>query len=147
MNYKEHFKKSNGLSVSTANYRLLRLIIFNMAKELNRHLCYRCNQPTLLSDFSIEHKNPWAWKDNSLEIFMDYENIAISHVNCNSGNIRQTKRRDKVQLDRRRFKDDKWRCSRCSEWKTEEHFHNNKTNISKKESMCKLCRKKYSKYT
>ncbi len=121
----------------------MRSLIFNLAKELNRDICYRCKSKVNFADFSIEHKIPWAWKNNSLDLFMDYKNIAISHKTCNSGNVRNTKRRKLSQKNKRRFKNNLWKCSKCDDWKTKDCFHNNKSTISGKESMCKSCRREY----
>lgn len=80
-----------GMPFSTAFYRLMRDIIFALAVETGKNLCFRCNQPMTRDDFSIEHKKPWLHV--SADLFWSLENIAFSHKRCNSENTRKGNRR------------------------------------------------------
>ena len=74
-----------GMNISTAQGRLYKLIMFNLAKECNKLICYRCGKHIELKDFSVDHKEDWLHSDNARELFFDYNNIAFSHNKCNSG--------------------------------------------------------------
>ena len=85
--FKENMNKKSiklGMSHSTANYRLLKMILFMLLKELNKDVCYRCNKKIEnIKELSIEHKIAWLNAKNSKELFFDLNNIAFSHNICN----------------------------------------------------------------
>lgn len=73
-----------GMPYGTANGRLKKNIMFDMAKKLNLHICYHCELPiATVTEFSIEHKEPWLNSDAPAELFFDLGNIAFSHLKCN----------------------------------------------------------------
>jgi hypothetical protein len=72
-----------GMPVSTARSRLVKLIMFDLAKRLDETKCFRCGVDIQsVDDLSIEHKEPWL--NVSTELFWDLNNIAFSHLQCNS---------------------------------------------------------------
>jgi hypothetical protein len=73
-----------GMPAGTAFHRLRKSLMFSMAVQLNRHICYRCNQEIAsAAEFSIEHKEAWQPAANPPEVFFDLNNIAFSHLSCN----------------------------------------------------------------
>jgi hypothetical protein len=75
-----------GIPHGTANGQLRKMLVFDMAKRLGLLDCYRCKEPILkIRDFSIEHKIPWQSSEEPKVAFFDLENIAFSHLSCNSG--------------------------------------------------------------
>ena len=75
-----------GMPIGTAANRLRKLIMFSMARELNRIACYYCNEEIEnVEDFSIEHKIPWLDSKEPVKLYFDLTNIAFSHLSCNIG--------------------------------------------------------------
>ena len=73
------------MSYSTAGNRLKKMLFFKLVKETNNDICYRCEEKiTHYIELSIDHMESWLDQDNSL--FWDVENIAYSHLTCNSAN-------------------------------------------------------------
>jgi hypothetical protein len=82
--YQESINKFLGMNKGTAMHRLKKMIMFEFAKRLGMDKCYRCNLLIEdVSEFSVEHKESWLWKD--VKLFWDINNIAFSHLICNSG--------------------------------------------------------------
>ena len=74
-----------GMSHGTAANRLRKNILFALVCQLNLNICYRCGEKFYtVSEFSIEHRQPWLSADNPKEAFFDLGNIAFSHLKCNS---------------------------------------------------------------
>lgn len=77
-----------GMPYGTACNRLRKVVLFSLLKRLNENLCFQCgNSITSAESLSLEHKIPWL--DESSELFWDLENIAFSHLSCNSANSRK----------------------------------------------------------
>ena len=88
MSYAE--KKSRlGVSMGTAQRRLMRALLFRELCSSGRNACVHCQQPMTLKDFSIEHISGWA----DYSEFMAVESVAYSHMLCNTidGNHRRSK--------------------------------------------------------
>ena len=78
--------KALGMSHGTAANRLRKMILFSLVCQLELNICYRCDKEILtVSDLSIEHKEPWLQAKNPVKNFFDLDNIAFSHLSCNSG--------------------------------------------------------------
>ena len=72
-----------GMHYSTAQGRLKKMLLFMFIKKLKLDLCFRCSKPIVTSrDLSIDHKKDWLDKD--IRRFWDLDNIAFSHISCNS---------------------------------------------------------------
>lgn len=81
--------KQLGLNFSTACGRLRKILLFSLAVELNRNVCYRCNRLIgSVDDFTIDHIIPWMYSEKPNELFFDIDNIAFSHGTCNSSHSR-----------------------------------------------------------
>ncbi len=82
-----------GMSFSKANYILYRTIMFALAKDLGRTICFRCGESIdSLDDFSVDHKMPWLYTEDPSGMFFDMDNIAFSHNGCN-GKARRLSRK------------------------------------------------------
>lgn len=80
-----------GMPHGTASARLKKLILFNLLKELKRNFCHQCGTEILTADeLSIEHKIPYLDSDDPVKMFFEMDNVAYSHLSCNSGAARQT---------------------------------------------------------
>jgi len=74
-----------GMSHGTAANRLRKIILFSLVCRLKLNMCYRCDGEILsVGDLSIEHKEPWLQADDPVKSFFDLDNIAFSHLSCNS---------------------------------------------------------------
>lgn len=75
--------KQLGMPFGTASNRLRKAILFKYVKKAGDNFCYKCTlEIILLEDLSIEHKKPWQGKETFL--FWDLDNIAFSHLKCNT---------------------------------------------------------------
>lgn len=72
-----------GMNPSTASGRLVKDTLFKLAVEAG-HKCFRCGEELTRETFSIEHKTPWLDSNNPLKNYFAQENIAFSHLSCNS---------------------------------------------------------------
>lgn len=92
MSNKTKKKGQLGMDPGTASAILKKMLMFQMAKELERNYCYQCGaEIETVSEFSVEHKIPWLDSDAPQELFFDLNNIAFSHLNCNIRAARQTR--------------------------------------------------------
>jgi len=83
-----------GLDPGTASYRLNKMLLFDYAIKAGHNVCYRCGEKIVeLRQFSIEHKIPWLDSINPAVLFFDLNNIAYSHLSCNSKAARKTNRK------------------------------------------------------
>ena len=74
-----------GMSYGTAFHRLRKSIMLMLIKKLNKNWCYRCGGEIITErELSIDHKK--SWFNVSVELFWDLNNIAFSHLSCNSRN-------------------------------------------------------------
>lgn len=111
-------KKSEqlGMSHGTANHRLRKAIMFDMMVKLGVDNCFRCGLKIENVDvLSIEHKIPWLDSENPVELFYSLDNIAFSHLRCNSGDARKPTRGNKVPHGvRSRYTNHGCRCVDCT---------------------------------
>ncbi len=83
-NDSENRKKLLGESYGKAMAKLKKAILFELIKETNRNICFRCEEKIEnIDDLSVEHKLPWRRAKNPIETFHDLNNIAFSHLKCN----------------------------------------------------------------
>jgi len=79
--------KQLGIPFGTATNRLRKLVLFGLLKKYKENYCYRCGGEIVSSDeLSMEHKKAWLHIDSKL--FWDLDNIAFSHLNCNTSEHR-----------------------------------------------------------
>ncbi len=142
----EQFKKKYNLTIGAARNRLIRSIIFNLLKESDHHYCYRCGEEMTLDDFTIEHINPWAYKEDAWELFFDLANIAFSHSKCNSAHVRRDTKHVKKHMETH-FKRTNTclvtktrKCYHCKKKKPLEEFVKNKAKSQGRGYICYECR-------
>jgi hypothetical protein len=74
-----------GISVSTAQGQLRKMIMFDLVKKCGMDNCFQCGEKIdNIANFSIEHKIPWLHSENPIELFYGLDNIAFSHTLCNT---------------------------------------------------------------
>ena len=92
-----------GMPIGTARARLIKDILWKYVVLCGDDYCYRCGHQILNPlELSIEHKNPWGISDNPLNLYFDLENIAFSHIKCNSIHGSNINRKHSTDLDRRK---------------------------------------------
>lgn len=109
-------KEQLGMAQGTARNKLVKMIMFDMAKKLGLNFCYQCSAEIVnISNLTIEHKEPWLDSKNPKELYFDLNNIAFSHHSCNVGAARP-----------KSIKHPSWyaykkgcRCKECTEINTE----------------------------
>jgi hypothetical protein len=91
-------KKSKQLKMSLGKARniLVKMILFDLLKQLNRDICSRCGkQIKSLEELSIDHQKPWLDSKDPRRLFFNLKNVGFSHLSCNSalsrGSITQRK--------------------------------------------------------
>lgn len=83
-----------GENFSTATHKLRKKVMFAAIAALGVNKCYRCEKPIeSVEVLSLEHKEPWQSAENPKEMFYDLNNIAFSHLSCNSGAARSHRKR------------------------------------------------------
>jgi hypothetical protein len=75
-----------GMNPSTAAHRLRVDLLFEFAIKAG-HVCYKCEKPLTRDTFSIEHKEPWQKAADPKAAFFDLQNIAYSHMACNTRSV------------------------------------------------------------
>ncbi len=84
---KSNKKKSEqlGMNHATASNRLKKNIMFQMMQELGKDNCFQCGEKIeYVVDLSVEHKIPWLDSEDPIGLYFDLDNIAFSHLSCNS---------------------------------------------------------------
>lgn len=77
-------KKQLGMNPSTAQSRLVKDILWSLVVRTEQNYCYRCHESMTRETFSIEHKKAWLDSENPIGLFFELDNIAFSHLSCNS---------------------------------------------------------------
>ena len=79
-----------GMKLGTASNRLKKTLLYTLADKCGLLNCYRCGKRIeSAKSLSIEHKESWFLSDNPVEKFFDLENIAFSHLKCNSSSVKR----------------------------------------------------------
>jgi hypothetical protein len=77
-------KQQLGMSASTAYHRLVKSLLFKLAKEAGKNFCFRCSTIIVTEEeFSIEHIEDWCNRKNACELYFALDNITFSHRSCN----------------------------------------------------------------
>lgn len=81
-----------GMNHATAAGQLRKLILFKLVQEAGKDICFHCGKRIdSVDNFSIEHKVPWLDSNKPKELFFNLDNIAFSHLGCNSGAFERSK--------------------------------------------------------
>ena len=70
-------------SLSAARNQLIKSLLFQELLK-REEKCFRCGKSMTIDNYTIDHKEPWRNKPDAVELFFDLENIAYSHLKCNS---------------------------------------------------------------
>jgi len=82
-NNNEKKYKVLGMPHGTAQNKLRKMVLFHLLKKHNENFCFQCGaEIEAVEELSIEHKKPWV--NESADLFWDMENIAFSHLKCNT---------------------------------------------------------------
>jgi len=115
-------KKKNealGANASTLQARLSRQLLFKYVGLSNDVFCYRCaSKIESIEEFSIEHKVSWLNSDSPKDLFMDLDNIAFSHLECNLEASNQDKKDNRKHPSNSAYKRG-CRCEGCTKCSTE----------------------------
>jgi hypothetical protein len=131
-----HKKKSLqlGIDFGTATSRLKKMLLFSLVVATSGNTCCRCSGSIEnYQDLSVDHVV--SWLDNDPELFWDLNNIAFSHLACNSAAGR------KVAANKKRGPDGKIWCSGCEDFLPVSSFHKNQRYYTGYHHYCKTCRK------
>jgi hypothetical protein len=109
-----------GEPIGTATGRLRKSIMFELIWKLDLDKCYRCGQKIKsVEELSIEHKVPWQSADDPKKAFFDLDNIAFSHLHCNtSTGYRHTGVKESTPHGVTRYGKYGCRCDICREAKS-----------------------------
>lgn len=132
-----------GVSFSTANQRLRKMILFRLLRKCGENTCFKCKESIdRIEDLSTEHIKPW--EGISVDLFWDLENIAFSHIRCNTphrwGNPNFGKEFGRHKKTEHAPEGTAW-CSGHKDYLLIEAFHSNERNVNGVASYCKECRK------
>ena len=129
-----------GMPLGTAQNRLRKRVLFAILVRHKENICYRCDKPIeTVEELSLDHKKPWLGFDT--ELYWNVENIAFSHLSCNSAAARPGLQA-KGQTFSRKF--DKgpigtlW-CTTCQMYLEIKSFHKNRARTSGYEDICAKC--------
>lgn len=135
-------KSVSGMPLGTAAGRLRKQILFELARRLNLDTCFRCgNQIDSVDELSIDHKVSWG--DNH-ELFWDLENIAFSHLRCNSLASDRTGPRRGGKARKVGPDGTAW-CQTHQEFLPLENFYSSKRHWNGVDAYCKECKKRMFK--
>lgn len=96
-NINELRSKQLGMSWGKANNKLRKSILFNLLIKYNENICFKCsNRIEKIEELSIEHKI--AWFRNDTKLFWDLDNIAFSHLSCNSSQPRTIEQKKNLSI-------------------------------------------------
>ena len=71
------------MDYGTASARLKKALMLHLLQRLGESNCFRCMQTiTNPEELSIDHKE--SWLDVSPGLFWDLNNVAFSHLRCNT---------------------------------------------------------------
>ncbi len=111
---KPNLRKSEflGMNHGTAGSRLRKLVLFGLCKELGKNVCFRCEKEIKsVEELSIDHKEPWLHVD--VDLFWDLDNVAFSHLGCNTAHRRQFSRGCPPEM---------WWCRGCRKCVNQDEF-------------------------
>lgn len=106
-----------GRSFGSAFNRLRKSLLFELAKDAGLTVCHRCGKEiNTLDEFSIEHKDAWERAADPVAAFFSRDNIAFSHLVCNSGAALRSNKRFKSKKESNAF----WNSRRTREYEPED---------------------------
>lgn len=129
-----------GMPLGTAANQLRKRVMFHLAARLGENVCLRCGAVIeTADDLSLDHIQPWLDADPAL--FWDLDNLAFSHLRCNTAAGRHSRQPTGLEPPNKIDRPDglSW-CSRCQSLRPEDEFHRDKTGPKGRTRWCKPCR-------
>jgi hypothetical protein len=103
--------------------------------RLEENICFKCAKEIVTVDeLSIEHKEPWEGR--SAELFWDLNNIAFSHLRCNT--IHRVKIGEYNTAKRKIGPEGTAWCIGCQKFESIENFYKSPTRWNGLQGYCKL---------
>ena len=128
----------SGMPVGTAQGRLRKLVMFDLIQKLNLDTCYRCGKKIeSVEELSLDHKQSWL---DQHELFWDLENIAFSHLLCNSLASDRSGPRERIKSRKIGPPGTAW-CQGHQAFLPVENFYNHKNHWNGLDLYCKNCKK------
>lgn len=130
-----------GMSIGRARGILVKAMMYSMAARLNLLQCYRCH-PAIATpaEFSIDHKRDWL--KAGPEAYFALDNIAFSHLHCNSAASSGKEALRNASL-RRRYRADGLRfCGTCRSFLESSSFNRETRRVDGLSPICKGCKKR-----
>jgi hypothetical protein len=128
-----------GMTYGAAAHRLRKQILFRYVQAAGDDFCFKCGaRIETVEELSIEHKLPWEGRDVAL--FWDLQNIAFSHLSCNTPHIHRapaTGRTAKIYPPNGML----W-CSRHKDFLPTSQFYTNTGSCTGYQTYCKECKLK-----
>ena len=85
MKRKQVEKEQLGIDKGTASNKLKKQLLFHYVKLAGHDTCHRCGEKIAdVDDFSVEHKVDWLHSKDPVKLFYNVDNIAFSHLHCNT---------------------------------------------------------------
>jgi len=82
-----------GQSLQKSHIQIRKLMLFHCMQKCGMDTCFQCGEKiTDINTLSIEHKIAWMGSENPKEMFWDVNNLAFSHLRCNSIGIKNKNR-------------------------------------------------------
>jgi hypothetical protein len=129
-----------GMSFSTAVYRLQKIVLWDLLRQVGYTDCYRCSEPMTFADFSLDHREPW--ENVSADLFWDPRNVEWSHLDCNQRASAAGRRRRSV------IRNSPLGMSWCSTHKSYlpiDRFSKARNSPNGVHSLCRDCRSVYDR--
>lgn len=96
MNRKRQQQELLGMSMSAAERKLRKSIIFDLAQQLHKNVCLECGQPIDDPDaLAIKHVEDW---EESPSRFFELTNVAFSHISCGAGEYGRGQRESAMRV-------------------------------------------------
>lgn len=83
-----------------SRYTLSQDLLFDFVIKAG-HTCFRCKKSLTRNDFTIEHKVPWLKAPNASELYYSLDNIAYSHLRCNSAASRRPNKLNRTKEEKK----------------------------------------------
>ena len=91
-----------GMPHGTANNRLKKSIIYDLARQLGKLECFRCKEIIYkIDELSIEHIHAWQSSPDPKAAFFDLSNVAFSHLSCNCAAAARPSRKYYTEQERK----------------------------------------------
>lgn len=126
-----------GMPFGTACNRLRKRVMFRLLCKLKENTCFRCGYMIeSVDELSIEHKQFWMHSDDPVNKFFDLDNIAFSHLKCNTKRNPSRNGCYKPEAPNGQA----W-CSICKSFKIKSEFGPDSRASNGLRSRCNKCRK------